>query len=385
MFLSVLFLLILTCAEIDLMVPSFPQMQKVFGLSEFQVEWLLGINLVAQALAGLLVGVLGDRYGRKPILMLGLVGFLIGTAMCLWALNYPMLLVGRLLQGIGVAGPAILAYLVVADAYPVQEQQQRMGVLNGTVTLSMAFAPTLGSYINLWTSWQGNFAFLGVFALVALALSFLFIPKGVANIEHKASLSSYWPVVKNRSVWWYVAVFGALCSPYWIFIGIAPMLYMESWGVSLNHFGWYQGAMAGTFAVVSFSSGFFLRRFGERRCLQFSIILLCAFVLLCLGLVFFKIQNPLWVTLVGVIQAIGIIFPINILWPMSLGVLPNSKGCVTAVVGGSRLVISALGVQVASYFYDGTFLAIGICMVLGIGVSVVLLLGYLQRSNAKAS
>lgn len=370
MFPSVLILLILACIEIDLIIPSFPEMRNLFGLTEFQVEWLLGLNLLANALSCFVVGMLGDRYGRKPIILIGLLILIIGTCMCFWAQNYPMLLIGRFLQGIGVAGPAVLSYLVVADKYPVQEQQRIMGTLNGTVTLSMAFAPTVGSYISAWTNWQGNFMALLGLALVAFILTMLYIPKGTRNPESEISLKSYIPIFKNIKIWRSVLLISALCSPYWIFIGIAPILYMEDWGVSLHHFGFYQGAMAASFALLSFTSGYWMKKFGENRCLNFGITCMAIFCVLCTGLLMFKVDNPIIVTLVGMVQAIGIIFPVNLLWPLVLQIDPESKGRVTAVLGSMRLMTSAIGVQIASYFYDGSFTSTGLCMLLGIAIAV---------------
>lgn len=369
---SVLILLILACIEIDLIIPSFPEMRNLFQLTEFQVEWLLGANLLANGLSCFMVGMLGDRYGRKPIIVIGLLMLLIGTCMCFWAQNYSMLLMGRFLQGIGVAGPAVLSYLVVADQYPVQEQQKIMGTLNGTVTLSMAFAPTIGSYISAWTNWQGNFMALLALSIVALILTMTYIPKGKPNPEAEISFRAYIPLFKSSKLWKSVILISALCSPYWIFIGIAPLLYMQDWGVSLHHFGFYQGGMAASFALLSFTSGYWMRKFGENRCLNFGISCMAIFCILCTALLIFKVNNPIIVTLVGMVQAVGIIFPINLLWPLALQIHPEAKGRATAILGGMRLMTSALGVQLASYFYDGTFLSTGLCMLLGIGIAVLM-------------
>lgn len=372
MFVSVLVLIILACVEIDLIIPSFPAMRTLFELSEFQVEWLLGVNLVANGLSGLVAGTLGDRYGRKPIILMGLALLMIGTFACLWAQNYSMLLIGRLLQGIGVAGPAVLCYLVIADAYPLEEQQEKIGTVNGTATLAMAFAPTVGSYISAWSDWQGNFTALLFLAVVALVLTILYIPKGHPNPATELSFKAYIPVLTSGRLWKFVAVIAALASPYWIFIGIAPLLYMQSWGVSLHQFGFYQGAMAAAFAFVSFTSGFWFKRFGEKRCLNFGIFCMTLFLVLCLGLIVFEVKNPLIVTLVGMVQAVGIIFPINLLWPLYLKVLPEAKGRATAFLGGMRLITSAIGIQIASYFYTGNFTSTGICMLVGIGAAVIM-------------
>ncbi len=88
---------ILVGAEIDLFVPSFPELQEVFALTPFMVELTLGVNLGAHCLICPLAGTLGDRYGRKPIIMLGLSIFIVGSIFCTFASTYWQVLLGRFL------------------------------------------------------------------------------------------------------------------------------------------------------------------------------------------------------------------------------------------------------------------------------------------------
>ena len=79
---------LLTGMEFDLFVPSFPELQSHFNLTPFWVEALLSINFIGYFLSLFFVGHLADHYGRKPIIVLGLVTFIIGSIACLWAPSY---------------------------------------------------------------------------------------------------------------------------------------------------------------------------------------------------------------------------------------------------------------------------------------------------------
>jgi DHA1 family bicyclomycin/chloramphenicol resistance-like MFS transporter len=94
-FLAVILMCILGGAEVDLFIPSFPELQKVFNLSPFMVELTLGINLAAHCVTSLIVGSLGDRYGRKVIILLGLIIFNMGSGFCIFATEYWHLILGR--------------------------------------------------------------------------------------------------------------------------------------------------------------------------------------------------------------------------------------------------------------------------------------------------
>ena len=137
---------ILSGMEFDHFVPSFPELQNQFNLSDFWVEALLSVNFAGYCLSLFFVGGLADHYGRKPIILLGLMTFIIGTLLCLWASSYQFLLVSRFLQGVGIATPAILSFLIIADAYPLKKQQSLFAILNGLFNFAADAAPVLGSY-----------------------------------------------------------------------------------------------------------------------------------------------------------------------------------------------------------------------------------------------
>src|SRR3990167_4172629 len=114
---------ILSGMEFDLFVPSFPELQSQFNLSPFWVESLLSVNFTGYCFSLFFVGGLADHYGRKPIILLGLTTFVIGSILCLFEQSFNFLLIGRFLQGIGIAAPAILSFLINADTYPISSNR----------------------------------------------------------------------------------------------------------------------------------------------------------------------------------------------------------------------------------------------------------------------
>lgn len=369
LFITILIMEILGGAEVDIFVPSFPDLQRTFNLSPFMVELTLAVNLTAHCLTSLIVGNLGDRYGRRPIILIGLYVFIVGSVFCIFSTAYWHLLFGRFLQGAGISAPVVLSYLVIADKYSAAKQQELMGVLNGAMTLGMAFAPVVGSYVNMFFHWQGNFVLLLILSLVCLALGSIFLPKAVKNPNVSMSLREYKPIFRSKVAFYYIATIILGLQSYWVFVGMSPILYMEDLGVSLKEFGFYQGALAITFSIGSFSSGIFLRKFGQKNCFFFSIFLLVGFTLMLPVLILFNVKDPVLITAVMLLQSVGIILPINILWPLMLEAIPEGKGRLAAVAVASRLIVTALSLQAASFFYDGTFRSLGIAMGLFIGLA----------------
>jgi len=243
--------------------------------------------------------------------------------------------------------------------------------LNGFVTLAMATAPVFGSYVSLFFKWQGNFVILLLLGTICLLLSIIFLPKSPTNLFVKFSIKEYKPILTSKSVIYYIITICLLSQSYWIFIGMSPILYMESFGVSLNNFGFYQGAICVSFSIVSLSSGYFIKKFGQKKCLIFGVGLLFCFILATSILITFNINNPIIITLVLQLEGIGVVFPINILWPLALDTVPDAKGRMAAIMVGGRLIITSISLQIVSYFYNGVFFHIGLAMILSLILSLL--------------
>ena len=146
---------ILGGAEVDLFVPSFPEIKSHFNVSTVWLEALLSANFIGSCISLFFVGDLADKYGRKPIILIGLIIFIIGSSFCAFSLNYNFLLIGRFLQGFGISAPAILCFIIIADLFPLKKQQYYIGVLNGFINVAVAGAPVIGSYIAMCFHFRG--------------------------------------------------------------------------------------------------------------------------------------------------------------------------------------------------------------------------------------
>jgi DHA1 family bicyclomycin/chloramphenicol resistance-like MFS transporter len=359
--LTIILMDLLAGMEFDLFVPSFPELQDQFNLTPFGVEASLSVNFVGYCVSLFFVGGLGDSYGRKPVILVGLMTFVIGSLLCLYMPLYSWFLVGRFLQGVGVAAPALLSFLIIADAYSLKEQQFLLAMLNAVMNTSVAAAPVIGSYVTLYFHWQGNFMVLLLLGLIVLTMTMVFIPSQKLP-EHKESLSlsGYSPIFQSKTLMLLMVSFIFSFVPYWIFVGMSPILFMEDLGVSLTHFGYYQGGLALAFALGSVLYGFFMDKFDQKKMLRFSILIL-VFSIVTVALVsFIDSPNPLLITLAFLPFCIAGIIPTTIIYPFCINFMPKAKGRVSAIIQGSRLILSALGLQIAGYYYQGSFQTIGI-------------------------
>lgn len=373
---TIIFMDILTGMEFDLFVPSFPQLQSHFNLTAFWVEALLSVNFISYCLSLFFVGELADRFGRKSIILLGLVIFVIGSTLCLWSPSYLFMLIGRFLQGIGIAAPAILSFLIIADLYPLKDQPFLLAMLNAAKNVSVAAAPVVGSYITLYFHWHGNFIALLVLGLMTLIMTLFFIPFYKLNqdkISHEQH--GYISLLRVKPLFLLMVTILFIFVPYWVFVGMSPLLYIKDLGVSLSHFGYYQGVLALVFALGSLLYGILIKEvnYDQKKMLILALlILIIGFVIIAI-ITIINSTNPLLITLSFLPFIIGQIIPTTIIYPLCINFLSQAKGKISAIIGGASLIFSSLGLQIAGYFYQGSFRNVGIVICSFILVGVIAL------------
>lgn len=364
---------LLAGTEFDLFVPSFPEMQSHFGLSASWVEALLSVNFMGYCLSLFIVGGLADHYGRKPIILIGLMTFVMGSLLCLWTSSFGVVLAGRFLQGAGVAAPAILSFLIIADTYPLKQQQFLYSMLNGVMNTSVAIAPVIGSYITLYFHWHGNFIALLLLGVATLAMTILFIPtyQLPKQDDKKLAHRGYTSILKSKPLLLLMTNIICMFIPYWIFVGMSPLLYMKDMGVSLAYFGYYQGVLALVFAFGSVLFGLVMHRYKQQKLLSVARIIYIASLVSIATVTLLATTNPLYITLAFIPFIMSQVIPSNTLIPLCLNFIPHAKGRVSAILQGSRLILASLSLQIAGYFYQGTFFNIGIIISIFIILAII--------------
>jgi DHA1 family bicyclomycin/chloramphenicol resistance-like MFS transporter len=380
---TVILMDLLVGMEFDLFVPSFPELQRQFNLSPFWVEALVSVNFIGYCLSLFFVGSLADRYGRKPIITVGLILFILGSVFCLWGGTYNFLLFGRFIQGAGIAAPAILSFLIIADAYTLKQQQFYLAMLNGLMNTSVALSPVLGSYITLYFHWEGNFWALLLLGIIVFVMTEFFIKNTKHSVsEATATEQTYLTLFKSKPLLQLMLLIIFMFTPYWIFVGMSPLLYINDLHISLSHFGYYQGALALVFAVGSILFGFIVGRFNSQYMLRLSLGIYSLGLIILGWVTFTDSHYPLVITLAILPFVIGEIIPTTLLYPVCLNLIPGTKGRVAAILQAGRLLLSALALQLAGWVYQGSFQNIGIILSAVLLLVIINLAVYVIRNDA---
>lgn len=343
-------------AELDIIVPSFPEIQATFGLSVFETELVLTLNLLSHCIMALFAGTIGDKYGKKKSIIIGTLVFLLGSVVAIFAPTYLFLLVGRILQGGGAAFPMVLGFIVAFKNTPKESHLKVMGILSGIATVSVSIAPTIGSYITFYFGYTGNLIFIAILGVFSLLACMKYIPLDTEKDNNKKiSLMEYKVVFTNKTAMLYIFTLGFVLSCYYTFIGLAPIYYMNDLGVSLKQFGLYQGFVTIVFGALSFFSGNIVNLLGKRGSSFMSITLWAIFVVLMVIALIDGVKSPMFITFAVLFSAIACVVPYNTLYALATQCIPGHEGKVSAMITTVRWLLSSISIQIAGFYYNNTF------------------------------
>lgn len=157
--------------------PTLPNIAQDFYVHASFVEHTLTIYLFGFAIGTLFWGIISDRYGRKPCVLLGLIIFIIGSYGCYASTNILQLMLARLIQSFGGSIGSVLGQAICRDAFKGKELSKAYALISGTIGLFPAIGPIIGGYITEYYHWSFVFIFLIGFALFLLLLSIKNLPE----------------------------------------------------------------------------------------------------------------------------------------------------------------------------------------------------------------
>ncbi|MCC6775889.1 MAG: multidrug effflux MFS transporter [Hyphomicrobiales bacterium] len=162
---------------VHLFFPVIPAIKIAFGISDALAQLTFSVAMLGMAVATLFYGALSDRYGRRPILLSGLVLFLIGSALSAIAGDVYLLVLGRLVQAVGAGCSITLVRAIARDAYGAEQLVKAIAYLTMFYTLGPMISPlAAGLLIDLF-GWRSVFAFALLMGVVITLGAFSFIPE----------------------------------------------------------------------------------------------------------------------------------------------------------------------------------------------------------------
>ncbi len=241
----------------DMYLAAMPTIASQWGVPDSPVGLSLVLWFVAFSLFLLVWGPLSDKYGRKPILLAGLMLFTASTFACALTQNVWQLIVFRILQGIGAAGPSSMAMAICRDRYSGLERKRALAYIGIILTVAPAVAPSVGAVLLDWFNWRVIFLTQGFLGSVALLVSLAYRETAAERVMERllGLFGRYRYVVANRRYLYSNMAMGLILGPFYAFIAFSPIVYIQIFGLSERAFGLLFGinalmSMAGAFVCT---------------------------------------------------------------------------------------------------------------------------------------
>lgn len=270
---------------IDSMLPAMPQIGAALGIdSANERQWILTAYLLGFGAAQIAYGPLADRYGRKPVLMVGLGLYVIFAAGCALSTSFEMLLVARALCGVGAAATRVLSVSIVRDCYSGR-QMARVMSLSFIVFLGVPIiAPSVGQAILLVAPWPWVFGVLAIFGLAVIAWAALKLPETL-HPEDRVPLAAgpvmaaFRDCLTDRIAVGYTLAATLVLGGLFGFLNSAQQVFVDVLGAGRS-FPLIFAAIAGGIAVSSLLNSHIVERLGMRLVSHTALVGYIAFAVI---------------------------------------------------------------------------------------------------------
>jgi DHA1 family bicyclomycin/chloramphenicol resistance-like MFS transporter len=248
----------------DIYLPALPDIAMALHASDAQLQLTLTLYMVGYALSMLISGPLCDRFGRRPLLLLGGTIYLVASLACSLASSVEVMIAARLLQALGGCCGAVIGRVMVRDHFDRQQQGHLLGYLSMGMALSPMIAPLLGSLIETTLGWRWIFLLLSLSAALSLLLIALRLPETrplhAAGQRHEPVLKVYLRLLGDGYFMRYSLAIACVYCTYFPFIAESSTLLQRRLGLSSLQ---YAAVFAVTVGGYLAGSQLFRRRSGR--------------------------------------------------------------------------------------------------------------------------
>lgn len=286
--LLLLSLVLLAPLGIDLYLPTLPQIAEGLDSPVSLIQITIPLFLLVMGIGQLVTGPLVDNFGRKPIALIGLALYIVGSAVAATATVWPIFFLARLIQGCAVCCTAVVAFSGVRDRLSGDEAARAYGFLNGALNIVPALAPLLGGILAEAYGWRAPFWFLCGYAAVIGLIVVFFLPetrpadtlrvKGLPLVQYAAIAR------EPRFLAFAFANAGAL-GMVLTYVSLAPHVLMTEGGLTPLQFSFAFGANGFWIMLVSAFVNKTIRKAGRPFCLAMGFVtMLLGAILLVAGM-----------------------------------------------------------------------------------------------------
>ncbi len=257
----------------DLYLPSLPTLARVFATDAARVQLTLSVFLVGFAIAQLAYGALSDRFGRRPVMLVGLSLYFLASLACQFAESIEALIAARFLQAVGACAGPVLGRAIVRDVWGPLDAVRVLSYISGAMALAPLVGPTLGGVLTGLFGWQANFVLLAMFSGVQGVAVWLWLRESNAHPDPSATrpariLANFRRLLGDRNYVGYLLALSFSYSALFAFISGSSFVLIGRFGLSPEVFGLCFGLVVAGYITGTLFSGRLVTRLGGDRLLS---------------------------------------------------------------------------------------------------------------------
>lgn len=333
--------------SIDALLPALPDIaSELVPFSPNKTQFIISSFLLGMGIATLFTGPLSDSFGRKKIIFVGGIIFLFGTVLASTANNLEIVLVGRFIQGLGVAGPRVVTLAIVRDLYAGRRMAQIMSISMIFFTFVPAVAPMIGALLLLNFGWRSIFTGFIVFLIIAVGWLLLRQPETLM-IKNRVSFTftriynSFLDCFSNKVFVISTILQTLTFSILFASISTIQQIFDITYDKALSFPYWF-GLIALISGSGSFINSYLVVQMGMRKLINLGFIIgIGSSLFLILVNIFYLIPFPLYfVWQLSVFFMIGLI--IGNLNAMAMQPMGHIAGLAASIIGSASTIFGVV-------------------------------------------
>lgn len=233
----------------DMYLPTIPSMMREFHTTPSMTQMGISMAMIGMGLGSVLWGSASDSYGRKPILIVSLVIFIVSTGLSLFSRTITFFIVCRLFQGLGAGGAMVLSTSIPADVYMGRQLAKLMAIIGAINGVAPALGPVVGGFMADWVGWRGIFVVLLVIGVVMTFWTTHYretLPpqRRLQSRSLRGYMKAYKTLFVNGRFMIYVTIKAVAIGLLYAYISSAPFIIQSHYGFSAMAFGLIFGGNA---------------------------------------------------------------------------------------------------------------------------------------------
>ena len=355
----------------QIFLPALPLIQEGLATTPAMAQLTLSLSMLAIAVATLVYGPLADRYGRRPVMLAGLVLVSAGSVLCALAVNIGMLIGARLLQAAGGAAGMVLTRAIARDRFGAAGAARVISQLTMIMVVAPMIAPAVGGGLTDAFGWRSTFWFVAALGLVLFALAARGLaesrPPGTVSSTPLAMLSSLPTLFGSRLFSAYVVQTAFTSMIFFSFIAGAPYVMAHMLHRPPSEYGLYYILVSGGFMIGNMLSLRIGHWFTPGVLLVAGSCIALAGSVLLAGIIAVSALTPAWLFLPMMFGSVGNGLVMPNAQAAAINVFPERAGAASGISGFLQMIFAATASQLVGVLQNGTAWPMLALMLLGGG------------------